>query len=159
MIARPLLAAALAAAAVVFTAPASASGYLAVPGSHVVAPLPVRGHYGPVYRPVYGPVYGPAHRPYAGHWHAHRDAWIPGLIVGGALAYALTRPAVVAPPAPIVLAPPAPIAYVERPAVLPPPAAAPAPAAWWYWCPDARGYYPHVPACPTGWQRVPAQPM
>lgn len=36
----------------------------------------------------------------------------------------------------------------------PPP---PAPSVWYY-CPSAQGYYPYVPACPTGWQTVPAQP-
>lgn len=28
----------------------------------------------------------------------------------------------------------------------------------WYYCPDAKMYYPYVKQCPGGWQRVPAQP-
>ena len=35
----------------------------------------------------------------------------------------------------------------------PPPA-----QAWWYHCANPQGYYPYVPACPTGWQTVPAAP-
>ena len=31
-------------------------------------------------------------------------------------------------------------------------------AAWWYYCDSARGYYPYVKECPSGWQRVPAAP-
>jgi hypothetical protein len=29
---------------------------------------------------------------------------------------------------------------------------------WWYYCDAARGYYPYVKECPTGWQRVPPAP-
>ncbi|HEX4299866.1 MAG TPA: hypothetical protein VH327_03260 [Gammaproteobacteria bacterium] len=42
----------------------------------------------------------------------------------------------------------------------PPPEAedAPPPASdqFWYFCPASNAYYPYVPACPTGWQQVPA---
>lgn len=31
-----------------------------------------------------------------------------------------------------------------------------APAAYWYYCPPARAYFPYVQACPTGWEAVPA---
>jgi len=34
---------------------------------------------------------------------------------------------------------------------------APAPQVWWYWCTDARAYYPYVKECPGGWQRVAPQ--
>jgi hypothetical protein len=27
---------------------------------------------------------------------------------------------------------------------------------FWYFCPASNAYYPYVPACPTGWQQVPA---
>lgn len=43
--------------------------------------------------------------------------------------------------------------YVERGA----PAEQPA-AQWWYYCADARTYYPYVRQCPGGWQRVAPQP-
>ena len=33
----------------------------------------------------------------------------------------------------------------------------PAPA-YWYYCPDAKAYYPYVKECPGGWQQVIPQP-
>jgi len=49
----------------------------------------------------------------------------------------------------------APTVYVEQPA----PSAQPsAPAGYWYYCADARAYYPYVTECPAGWQRVAPQP-
>jgi hypothetical protein len=44
--------------------------------------------------------------------------------------------------------------YVERD-----PPAQPAEPAWWYWCAEAKAYYPYVKECPGGWQRVPPQPV
>lgn len=37
------------------------------------------------------------------------------------------------------------------------PPAEPAAQVWWYWCADARAYYPYVQQCPGGWQRVAPQ--
>ena len=54
---------------------------------------------------------------------------------------------------PVVVAPQEPPVYIEREA----PAESAAPA-WWYWCPDAKAYYPYAKECPSGWQRVPPQP-
>jgi outer membrane protein OmpA-like peptidoglycan-associated protein len=31
-----------------------------------------------------------------------------------------------------------------------------APAAYWYYCPPARAYFPYVQVCPSGWEAVPA---
>lgn len=54
--------------------------------------------------------------------------------------------------APAVVVPPAPPAYVE-------PQAAPQRAdPYWYYCPEARAYYPYVQQCAGGWQRVVPQP-
>jgi len=36
--------------------------------------------------------------------------------------------------------------------------AAPAPQQDWYFCAGSNAYYPYVRECPSGWQRVPAQP-
>jgi outer membrane protein OmpA-like peptidoglycan-associated protein len=47
------------------------------------------------------------------------------------------------PPPAVVYAPPA--VTVQQ-----------APAAYWYYCPPARAYFPYVRECPTGWQAVPA---
>ena len=56
---------------------------------------------------------------------------------------------------PVVVAPSPPPVYIERGDSAA--AAAPAQADWFY-CADARGYYPYVKECPGGWQRVPSQP-
>jgi hypothetical protein len=55
-----------------------------------------------------------------------------------------------APPRVVVTASPV---YIERDTE------GPAPGAWWYYCPEARAYYPYVRDCPGGWQRVPPQPQ
>jgi hypothetical protein len=55
-------------------------------------------------------------------------------------------------PAPVYV-PAQPTTYIEQGS---------APAAdsggWWYYCDTARGYYPYVKECPSGWQRVPPAP-
>lgn len=45
--------------------------------------------------------------------------------------------------------------YVEQGSV---PDASAAPGNYWYYCSDARSYYPYVKECPGGWQRVAPQP-
>lgn len=47
--------------------------------------------------------------------------------------------------------------YVEQGAAQAEPAPAQAQGDWYY-CAPARAYYPYVGECPSGWQRVPAQP-
>jgi hypothetical protein len=57
--------------------------------------------------------------------------------------------------APLLYSYPAPSYYYS-----PPPAyieQAPTPA-YWYFCPELNAYYPHVQACPGGWQPVLPQP-
>ena len=53
---------------------------------------------------------------------------------------------------------PYPDPYVPATFIAPPPPddAAPATDQFWYFCPASNAYYPYVPACPTGWQQVPA---
>jgi len=62
----------------------------------------------------------------------------------------------------IVVQPQAPQVYIEQPqapvAPLPPAPVAAAPANYWYYCAAARGYYPYVKECPSGWQKVLPQP-
>jgi hypothetical protein len=55
-------------------------------------------------------------------------------------------------PAPVAAAP-APV-FIERD-----PPAAPAAPVWWYWCDEAKAYYPYVKECPGDWRRVPPQPV
>jgi len=39
-----------------------------------------------------------------------------------------------------------------------PTAPGPAPTDYWYYCRAAKGYYPYVATCPSGWEKVPATP-
>lgn len=58
----------------------------------------------------------------------------------------------------VVTVPASPQTYVEQaPAPAQAAPAAPQPG-YWYYCADARAYYPYVKECPSGWQRVPPQP-
>lgn len=53
----------------------------------------------------------------------------------------------------------APTEYVERSVIQAPQAQTQAPTSGdWYYCTASAGYYPYVAECPSGWQRVPAQP-
>ena len=68
---------------------------------------------------------------------------------------------------PVVVAPPAPQVYIEQGSVAPAATASQAPAQsqstspsnWWYYCADAKAYYPYVKECPAGWQKVAPQPQ
>lgn len=61
---------------------------------------------------------------------------------------------------PVVVERPAPVYIEQAPAAVPAPApAAPAPQNFWYYCAAAKGYYPYVKECPSGWQQVPPQPQ
>ena len=92
-------------------------------------------------------------------WHDGRLGW--WWVVGGAW-YFYPQPVY---PYPDPYIPPTVI--VEQPPVVvqvPPPAPAPVqvvktPAPqFWYYCEAARGYYPYVASCPSGWKTVPATP-
>ena len=50
-----------------------------------------------------------------------------------------------------------PTVYVEQNPQPAPATQAPA-ASYWYYCADARAYYPYVKECPAGWQRVAPHP-
>jgi hypothetical protein len=60
-------------------------------------------------------------------------------------------PAVAYVPPPVIYSPP-PVIYT------PPPVVQQAPQSWYY-CSNPQGYYPHVSACNTAWQQVPATPL
>lgn len=51
---------------------------------------------------------------------------------------------------PVYYSPPPPPVYIEQPQ--------PQPQAYWYYCPSAGAYYPHVQSCAEDWQRVAPQP-
>jgi hypothetical protein len=99
------------------------------------------GHHGPQVRfgvTVGGPVwFGPGYYPpyyypyYPPYYHDYAPAYYP--------------PMPVAPPV-----------YIEQGEAQPAPA--PQQQAYWYYCAEAKGYYPYVKECPGGWQRVSPQP-
>jgi hypothetical protein len=72
---------------------------------------------------------------------------------------------------PLVVAPSSPPTYIEQgdgaPEAAPsqppsqPQSATPSPSEpyWWYYCAEAKAYYPYINTCPTGWQRVAPQPQ
>lgn len=66
------------------------------------------------------------------------------------------------PPPPAVVIERGPLIYIERDDRTEPPDAEPSanrpPTHWWYWCEDAKKYYPYVKECPGGWRRVAPQP-
>jgi hypothetical protein len=83
---------------------------------------------GPFWGPYWGPYWGGYWRPYA---------------YGYPYAYSYVYPPVVTVPSTQV--------YVQPSA---PAAAQPPPPAYWYYCDQARGYYPYVQQCPGGWRAV-----
>jgi hypothetical protein len=50
-----------------------------------------------------------------------------------------------------------PVAVIVQPKPATPAPPPPQPQNWYY-CESARGYYPYVPSCPSGWRAVPATP-
>jgi hypothetical protein len=95
----------------------------------------------------------------AGFHHFHGGGFHSRVFIGGAVFAPLYFPApyyyppAYYPPAyyPPAYYPPAATQYIE-------PEPAPAPPAYWYYCPSSQGYYPYVRECPGGWQRVAPQP-
>ena len=108
------------------------------------------GYYGPGYG--WGPGYWPGYGWGPGYWPGY--GWGPGAWWGPGYwgpRYGYAYPPVYDYYPPAYVAPNPPV-YIERD-----PPAAPAAPVWWYWCAEAKAYYPHVRECPGGWQRVPPQ--
>ena len=68
-----------------------------------------------------------------------------------------SAPPVYYQPPVVVEVPARPAFYQTAPAVAPTVVAPP--ANYWYYCEPAQAYYPYVKQCPSGWQKVPAQPV
>jgi hypothetical protein len=87
-------------------------------------------------------------------WHYGGHAHV-GVFVGAPLFW---YPPYYYPPyyQPIAEVPSSPPVYIEQGSAQPAPA--PWQSDWWYYCADAKGYYPYVKECPAGWQRVAPQP-
>jgi hypothetical protein len=152
---------------------------LALVAAAVVAALPVaalaRDHDGGHgnYRGWHGDIrhfeYRDADRWHGGGWrhgnHGGRLGW--WWVVGG-LWYFYPQPVYpypdpYRPSVVVVQQEPAPVVVqVQQPPQPPAPSAPPvvvqAPTQYWYYCNAAKGYYPYVPACPSGWSKVPATP-
>ena len=59
-------------------------------------------------------------------------------------------------PAPVVVVPAEPQVYIEQGDVVA--EQEPDGGQYWYYCRNAKNYYPYVKECPGGWQKVPPQP-
>lgn len=92
---------------------------------------------------------------HGGYWHHGHHAGRLGWwwVVAGAW-YFYPQPVY---PYPDPYQPPVIVVQPSPPVVQPQPVA-PAPVQYWYYCEAAKGYYPYVPSCPSGWKTVPAVP-
>ncbi len=88
------------------------------------------------------------------HGHAHFGVAVGGPLWWGPPYPYYYPPSYYYPPVYYPVAPAAPPVYVEQGAA--PPAAR---ENYWYYCAEAKGYYPYVKECPGGWQRVSPQPL
>lgn len=81
----------------------------------------------------------------AGQWyHGRRDGRLGWWWIAGGVWYFYPAPVYpypdpYQPPVVVVPSPPSPVAQQ-----------------YWYYCSNPPGYYPYVPQCMTGWERVPA---
>ena len=125
------------------------------------APADAGGRRGPGWgRPGYGAgfYYGPRYwgpRPWWGPgWYGYRPWPLYPFYGGFYYPYGAYGPY----PAPVIVQQ-EPQVYVQQ---APPTQTAPAvpdpsqspPSQYWYYCEDARGYYPYVQQCPRGWMTV-----
>lgn len=114
------------------------------------------GHYGGGYGGGhYGGYYGGGRGVYYGGYYGGLGIGIYGLGLGYGLGY-YGSPYYAYPPA-VVTVPSAPPVYIEQGGGQ----AAPSPQSqpnYWYYCADAKAYYPYVKECPGGWQQVEPQP-
>lgn len=82
-----------------------------------------------------------------------------GVFIGAPAFWYYPPPYYYYPPAyyypPVVAAPASPPVYIERGDARPAPEQA---QGYWYYCPEAKAYYPYVKQCAGGWQRVAPQP-
>ena len=100
-----------------------------------------------------------------GSWHhGHHDGRLGWWWVVGGIWYFYPRPVYPYPDpyVPPVVVQQSPVYVQQPPEYVQQPSAAqqPVPSAsqTWYYCDQARGYYPYVRECPGGWKPVPATP-
>ncbi len=89
-----------------------------------------------------------------GHWEHgwHDGRWGWWWFTGG-LWYMYNAPVYPYPAYPYPAPPP--VVLQPQPA---PPTVVPQTTQYWYYCDEAKGYYPYVPTCPGPWRAVPAMP-
>lgn len=86
------------------------------------------------------------------HGHGRVGVFISAPVIFGGWAYA--SPYYYPPPTYYYPSTPYyPPTYIEQGNGQPVPEQQPA-SAYWYYCPDAKAYYPYVKECPGGWQQV-----
>lgn len=102
-----------------------------------------------------GAYYG---RPYWGGGYYGRPYWRGGSYGGVYFPGPYLYPGPVVAPyyePPVVVVPAQPQVYIEQGASV---EQAPETSQYWYYCREARNYYPYVKECPGGWQKVPPRP-
>jgi len=82
-----------------------------------------------------------------GHGGGHVSFWV-GPVWGGPFWWG---PGYYYPPPQTVVIDRSPEVYMQQ-------APAPESSGYWYYCKDAKAYYPYVKQCPGGWQRVTPTP-
>ena len=103
-----------------------------------------------------GPAYHAPHGHYSPHAGVRFGLFVTAPLWYGWPGYYYAPPHYYYPPA-VAPAPASPQTYVEQAPPVQAAPAAPQPG-YWYYCADARAYYPYVKECPAGWQRVSPQP-
>jgi hypothetical protein len=97
---------------------------------------------------------------HGGHRHYHHRSHLHFGFHFGAPAYWYPGPRYYYPPAyyypPVVAVPAEPTRYIERGDAYSPPEQQPG---YWYYCQEAKAYYPYVQQCAGGWQRVNPTPQ
>jgi hypothetical protein len=88
------------------------------------------------------------------HWHHYPRTHVElGFYWGWPGWWYPAHPIYVPPPVVVVPPPAPPPVYIEQPR-----ATAPLEPGYWYYCREARAYYPYVKECPGPWEKVAPQP-
>ena len=95
-----------------------------------------------------------------GHGGGHGDGgwWIFPALIGGAVAYELTRPQPTYVQPATVYVESSPKIYSTDNLSNYPPEASNQPGSYWYYCEAANAYYPYIQSCSGRWIAVPTTP-
>lgn len=102
----------------------------------------------------------PPGRPYPPHGRPHGSVEF-GVFIGGPWIYPPYYPyppywpRIYGPPVvPVIVTPPSPPVYIEQQSAAVPQLE----PGYWYYCEEAKAYYPYVKECPGSWQKVAPRP-